>query len=192
MEVIACFNCSKLSINTISVSISLFIVLIIELLFSNNNLNIRLVNVRENNNLISINEKISIEKQDKNEWKIEIPKINLKANIAEGTTKEILDFFVGHFEETPKDYGNVCLAAHNRGYNVNYFENIKYLELGDKIIYTYRNKQIIYEVEIIKIIEETDWSMLENTKENKITLITCLENQSEYRRCIQAIEMEEN
>lgn len=192
MEVIACFNCSKLSINTISVSISLFIVLIIELLFSNNNLNIRLINVRENNNLISINEKISIEKQDKNEWKIEIPKINLKANIAEGTTKEILDFFVGHFEETPKDYGNVCLAAHNRGYNVNYFENIKYLELGDKIIYTYRNKQIIYEVEIIKIIEETDWSMLENTKENKITLITCLENQSEYRRCIQAIEMEEN
>lgn len=188
MEVIVCFNYSKFSINIVSATISLFILLIIELFSNINNLNIQLINIREDNNLISINEKISIEKQNKNEWKIEIPRINLNADIAEGTTKEVLDFFVGHFEETPKDYGNVCLAAHNRGYNVNYFENIKYLELGDKIIYTYKNKQIIYEVEIIKIIEETDWSMLEKTKENKITLITCLENKPEYRRCIQAIE----
>lgn len=192
MEVIVCFNCSKFSINIVSATISLFIILIIELFLSVNSLKIDVISIRENDNLISINEKISIEKQDEDEWKIEIPKINLEANIAEGTTKEILDFFVGHFEETPKDYGNVCLAAHNRGYNVNYFENIKTLELGDKIIYTYQNKQIIYEVKIIKIIEETDWSMLENTKENKITLITCLENEPEYRRCIQAIERKEN
>ena len=192
MEVIVCFNYSKFSLNIVSATISLFIILIIELFSSTNSLKMNLITVRENNNLISINEKISIENQNKNEWKIEIPKINLQANIAEGTTKEILDLFVGHFEETPKDYGNVCLAAHNRGYNVNYFENIKHLELGDKIIYTYNNNQTIYEVEIIKIIEETDWSMLENTKENKITLITCLENQPEYRRCIQAIERKEN
>lgn len=188
MEVMVCFNCSKFSINILSATISLFVVLIIELFFNTNILKMDLITVREDNNLITINENILIEKQNKNEWKIEIPKINLKADIAEGTTKEILDLFVGHFEETPEEYGNVCLAAHNRGYNVNYFENIKYLELGDMIIYTYKNKQIIYEVEEIKIIEETDWSMLENTKENKITLITCLENKPEYRRCIQAIE----
>ena len=103
MEVIVCFNCSKFSINIVSATISLFIVLIIELFSNINNLKMNLMTVREENNLISINEEILIRKQDKNEWKIEISKINLKANIAEGTTEEILDVFVGHFEETPKE-----------------------------------------------------------------------------------------
>ena len=31
----------------------------------------------------------------------------------------------------------------------------------------------------------------ENTEENQITLITCVENQKEYRRCIQAVQVSE-
>ena len=37
-------------------------------------------------------------------------------------------------------------------------------------------------------IKETNWSYLEETKDNRITLITCVENEPEYRRCIQGIE----
>jgi len=40
------------------------------------------------------------------------------------------------------------------------------------------------------VIIETDWSKLEPTKENRLTLITCEEGLYEYRRCIQAIEKE--
>ena len=62
---------------------------------------------------------------DKNKiWQIEIPKISLNAQIAEGTTKEILNEYVGHFEITSKEAGNVGLAAHNRGYSVNYFKTV--------------------------------------------------------------------
>ena len=39
------------------------------------------------------------------------------------------------------------------------------------------------------IIKDTDWSYLQETKENKLTLITCVENEPKYRRCIQAIEI---
>ena len=63
-----------------------------------------------------------------NNWYIEIPAINLKANIAEGTTKEIMEDYIGHFEETSKKIGNIGLAAHNRGYKNNYFQNIKKLK----------------------------------------------------------------
>lgn len=42
---------------------------------------------------------------------------------------------------------------------------------------------------MITVIEETNWSYLENTVENKITLITCVENEPSYRRCIQATEI---
>lgn len=122
------------------------------------------------------------------DWQIEIPAISLKAEIAEGTSKEVMNKFVGHFTETSIKTGNVGLAAHNRGYQFNYFENLKKLKENDKIIYKYKDFQKTYFVEKIKIIKDTDWSYLENTEENVITLITCVENEPEYRRCIQGVE----
>ena len=40
-----------------------------------------------------------------------------------------------------------------------------------------------------EIIHQTDWRYIENTEDNRITLITCVENMYEYRRCIQAVEI---
>ena len=125
---------------------------------------------------------------EENNWKIIISQISLEASIAEGTSKEIMDKYVGHFEETSKKDGNVGLAAHNRGYAVNYFARIKELQEGDEIIYKYNDLEKVYTVVENKIIKDTDWNDLEETEENKITLITCVENEPEYRRCIQGIE----
>ena len=42
-----------------------------------------------------------IETLEKTEvWQIEIPEISLIAQISEGTTKEVLNQYVGHFENT--------------------------------------------------------------------------------------------
>ena len=38
-----------------------------------------------------------------------------------------------------KEFGNIALAAHNRGYKVNYFQDLKKLEIGDEIYYSYKN-----------------------------------------------------
>ena len=138
----------------------------------------------QNNQKLSTNENNT---QNKN-WVIKIPKISLEAEISEGTSKEIMDKFVGHFEETTKISGNVGLAAHNRGYPVNYFKDIKLLKEGDEIIYKYNNVEKIYTVTENKIIKDIDWSLLESTQDNRITLITCVENEPEYRRCVQAKE----
>ena len=67
-------------------------------------------------------------------WYIEIPVISLNAEIAEGTTKEVMDDYIGHFEETEELEGNIGLAAHNRGYKNNYFAKIKTLKEGDEFI----------------------------------------------------------
>ncbi len=125
---------------------------------------------------------------EEEEWYIQIEKIGLKAPIQEGTTQQIMEDFVGHFEESSKDFGNVCLAAHNRGYKNNYFSRIKELQEGDEIRYKYKNIEKTYIVTKHEIIENTDWSNLERTEENKITLITCVENEPEYRRCVQGVE----
>ena len=47
-------------------------------------------------------------------------------------------------------------------------------------------------MKIIKVINETDWSLLESTDDNRLTLITCVKGQSSKRLCVQAIESEEN
>ena len=126
--------------------------------------------------------------KDLEAWYLEIPKINLKANISEGTSKEVMEDYIGHFEETTKENGNVGLAAHNRGYKNNYFQRIKELKEGDSIFYTYNGETKEYLVTKHIIIKDTDWTYLEDTDKNTITLITCVENEPEYRRCIQGEE----
>ena len=142
-----------------------------------------------NNNSTSKKNKSNEIKDKSNKWRIEIPKIGLNAPIKEGTTPEILLEAVGHFTKTTKDKGNVGLAAHNRGYECNFFERIKELKKGDKIIYKTANKTRTYLVETNTVIKQTNWNYLEPTKNNRITLITCEKDRKEYRRCIQAIEV---
>lgn len=84
--------------------------------------------------------------------------------------------------------GNVCLAAHNRGYENNYFAEVKRLKEGDKVVYYYNGSSREYFVKKNYIIQDTDLSCLEDTEDNMITLITCVENEENYRRCIKAIE----
>ena len=122
------------------------------------------------------------------DWWIEIPEINLKAEICEGTSKEVMNEFVGHFEETKLEKGNIGLAAHNRGYPVNYFQDLKDLKEGSEIVYKHGDFNMNYIVKTMEIIENTDWKFLMDTEDNRITLITCVENEPKYRRCIQGIE----
>lgn len=118
-----------------------------------------------------------------------IPKINLIAKIKEGVENKTINQYVGHFEETSKWDGNIGLAAHNRGSNIQaYFSDIKSLQKNDIIIYKTQELQRKYLVQTITIIKETNWDYLQPTEDNRITLITCVNNQPEYRLCVQAIE----
>ena len=126
------------------------------------------------------------ETEEKINWRITIP------SISEGTEKQVMDKFVGHFEDTAIINGNVGLAAHNRGYAVNYFSDLKKVKEGDEIEYQYKNEKKTYIVTKNIVIKDVDWSYLQDTKENKITLITCIENEPNYRRCVQGTEIAEN
>ena len=191
-------NVSKKIIKVFAITISIILLIVASIvLFKIGSKNKTISNsVSESYILDSDNEaNLQDTYEEKNEeiknWQIEIPEISLKANIAEGTEDQTLKEFVGHFENTEKTNGNVGLAAHNRGYPINYFENLKNLKGGEEIIYTYGEFTKTYVVVQNIKISEVDWSYLQNTEENKITLITCIENEPAYRRCVQAIEKEE-
>ena len=119
---------------------------------------------------------------------LKIEKINLNGTVKEGSTNEILRDYIGHIEETAKYDGNVGLAAHNRGNKYSYFARINELEPGDEIVYTTKYGERKYIVDTKKEILETDWSNLEGTSDNRITLITCIKNKVNQRLCVQAVQ----
>lgn len=189
---------TKKNLDTLSLLLTISILMILYLIYSNISLAI-ISNNNLNSNMV-YSQKISIESQTQrqivqanlsNQWRLQIPKLNLNAHIEEGTTGDVLLRAVGHFEDTNQWNGNVCLAGHNRGYQCNFFQKIKTLNLGDEIIYCTKQGKKVYQVQTNKIILETDWSYLKDTKDNRITLITCEENRGEYRRCIQAVQVSE-
>lgn len=121
-----------------------------------------------------------------------IEKIGLKATIKEGSDNLVLRDYIGHIENTATYDGNVGLAAHNRGNQYSYFARINELENGDVITYQTKFFTRNYKVDNIQTILETDWLLLEDTQENKLTLITCIANKRVQRLCVQATEVVQN
>lgn len=71
----------------------------------------------------------------------------------------------------------------------NHFGKIHTLKTGDQIIYTTQNGTRTYEVFYVGQISETDFSRLERSSENLITLVTCVRDVREMRWCVQAREV---
>lgn len=120
---------------------------------------------------------------------LRIPEIDLKVTAYDGDTYEAMKKGVGHIASTSAWDGNIGLVGHNRGSN-DYFRKLKNLELGDEITYKTKLGTREYEVTFIGRISETDWSRLQYTDDNRITLITCVEDVPDTRLCVQAVEVD--
>ena len=115
---------------------------------------------------------------------LKIESIGLNAPIKDGTEMSVLKTGIGHFKDTPYFSGNICLAAHNRGYNQNFFEKLNEVKKRDKVEYITNYATYEYIVTDIKIIEETDLSVLKPTENDQLTMITCIANQRDKRLCV--------
>lgn len=115
--------------------------------------------------------------------KIYIEKINLEYAVFNRLTDELLKispckFYGNNMEEK----GNICIAGHN--YNDDrFFGKIDELELKDKIaLYDLQGEKYEYIVFDIFETDENDTSVLENTNNYELTLVTC--NNSNKKRVI--------
>jgi len=106
---------------------------------------------------------------------ISIPKIDLNVALSEGVESNILKYAVGHFTGTPMpgDKGNFCVAGH-RSYTYNqYFNRLDELKVGDKIMVITMKGEFQYEVYETKVVKPEEISVLNNTEDAEITLVTC-------------------
>ena len=119
---------------------------------------------------------------------IKIPSLKINMKVWEGETDASMRKGLGHYSSTSAWDGNVAVCGHNRGSKY-VIGSIKNLEQGDTITYTTIYGTRTYAVETVKVIANTDWSYLQATADNRITLTTCLADHPESRVCVQAFEI---
>lgn len=117
---------------------------------------------------------------------LKIPAIDVSVKVYDDTTTANMKKGATHFTETSYWDGNVAMAAHNRS---SYFGKIYKLKSGDKITYSTNIGTRKYEVVSVYKIDDDDTSCLNDSTENRLTLVTCVENQSAYRWCVIAKEI---
>ena len=121
-------------------------------------------------------------RSDGNIGTLVIPSLGIRYKAYEGTDSATMHKGVGHFPSTSAWNGNIGLCGHNRG-------SLKDLKVGDTIQYETSSGTRTYSVSYVGTIEWTDWSYLNATRDNRITIITCLADQPTKRVCVQATEV---
>lgn len=121
---------------------------------------------------------------------LSIDKIGLSMGVFE-TDNAVEDMKKGaaHFKDTSVWEGNIGLSAHNDGVKESVsFGKLNTLEIGDEIRYKTSLGERSYEVSVIEVISDEDWSYLSRTEDNRITIITCVKDEPSKRLVVQAVE----
>lgn len=122
---------------------------------------------------------------------LDIPAIGLTVGVFESVTDEMeaMKAGIAHFSSTSSWDGNVALCGHNwtdSGTGA-YFKDLHTIKKGATITYTTTLGSRSYKVTTIKTISDTDWSYLNRTDDNRITLVTCDFNDANKRLIVQGI-----
>lgn len=130
-----------------------------------------------------------MERKDGSIGTLKIPSLNINMKVWEGETNASMAKGLGHYSSTSGWDGNVGICGHNRGakYNIG---SIRNLEIGDTITYSTVYGTRTYAVILVMTISDSDWSYLQATADNRITITTCLANQPSKRVCVQAISLD--
>jgi len=122
---------------------------------------------------------------------LSIPKIGLTVKVYESDDQmEDMSKGAAHFKSTSAWDGNVGLSGHNRtvsGYGA-YFKDLHKLSVGDTLVYKTALGEREYRVTLVKTIGDADWSYLSRTTDNRISLITCVNDNAAKRLLVQAVQ----
>ncbi len=121
-----------------------------------------------------------------------IEKIGLSCHVFdsdENTVMEDMKKGAAHYKSTSYWNGNVGLSAHNGNASYSFFDKLPQLKEGDIITYETTLGTRQYAVKTIATIGDEDWSYLDRTPNNCITLTTCITGKETQRLCVQAVEV---
>ena len=109
---------------------------------------------------------------------IKIDPIDVQGYIYQGETSETMSQGFWHYpiSQYPGEKGNVVIIGHRFQHippAKNTFYNLDKLKIGDEIVIRHTEGEYKYIIVDIEITDPTDISILENTDDYRLTLVTC-------------------
>jgi LPXTG-site transpeptidase (sortase) family protein len=100
-----------------------------------------------------------------------VPRLDLEAVVAEGIGRAVLSRAVGRVPASarPGEHGNLALAAHRD----TFFRPLERIRVGDRVRVERPDGVDEYQVEWTAVVEPSDVSVLADTPEATLTLVTC-------------------
>lgn len=115
-----------------------------------------------------------------NNINFEIPRLNIKVPVLEGTDSRALQVSAGHFEETGAlGKGNYCIAGHNSTIYAEIFNDLDQIQIGDEMYLVdidANRTRYLYIVAEYRTVEPIDTWVLNDFDDNRLTVISCTDD----------------
>jgi LPXTG-site transpeptidase (sortase) family protein len=166
-------------------ALAIFVYLVVLPFYPNVEYNIQETKAQDGQNIISVKKKVSDIKnhlpvtRDKPVNRLIITKIGINAPIIDTANERYgLNHGAWHLPEstTPDQKGNMVISGHRFKYfppNNLTFYLLDKLTIGDIIFISWQGQDYYYKVTRIKIVKDTDVSILDQSNKKLLTLFTC-------------------
>ena len=127
-----------------------------------------------------ISREIYLRKLLKNNINFEIPELDIKVPVLEGTDSKKLQVSAGHFEGTGSlGKGNYCICGHNSTVYAEIFNDLDHIKTGDEMYLVDiddNRTHYKYIVTEYKTVEPSDTWVLNDFGDNRLTVISCTDD----------------
>ncbi|MCI1268813.1 MAG: class D sortase [Ruminococcus sp.] len=110
----------------------------------------------------------------------EVPSLDIKVPVLDGTDNKVLAVAAGHFPNTGSvGKGNFCIAGHNSTIYAEIFNDIDKIKIGDTIYLINNDSQktkYTYVVTAYNIVSPSSVDVLNDFGDNRLTVITCTDD----------------
>lgn len=111
---------------------------------------------------------------------LEIPDLNIKVPVMDGTDKETLSVAAGHFPDVGEvGSGNYCIAGHNSTIYAEIFNDLDEIEIGmDVMLYDNNSDRTCYVYTVTEyfIVEPEETWILDDFGDDRLTIVTCTDD----------------
>ena len=126
----------------------------------------------------------------------EIPVLNIKVPVLEGTDSKALQVSAGHFEGTGAlGHGNYCIAGHNSTIYAEIFNDLDQIRIGDEMVLVDKDAnrtRYTYIVSEYKIVEPNEVYVLNDFGDDRITVISCTDDGTQRQVVVGLLKDEQN
>ena len=110
----------------------------------------------------------------------EIPRLDVRVPVLEGTDSRTLQVSAGHFEGTGTlGHGNYCIAGHNSTVYAEIFNDLEQIKIGDEmfLIDSDTDRTVYcYVVKEYKIVNPKQVEVLDDYGDDRLTVISCTDD----------------